>query len=175
MLILSCTQCRLEDRGGILFVLASAALPCPVCASLLYTIGNRLRGVIFAGGVKRYVMIRRMRCSNKHCRKIHHELPDVIVPYKRHCAETIENVISDKLESVPCEDSTVWRIGAWWSAMSVYFANILTAFAARLNMNPPERPTFREKIQAAANSQSWTFPGRLSGVPPGVSSQPVRQ
>jgi hypothetical protein len=115
-----------------------------------------------------------MRCSNKICRKIHHELPDIVAPYKRHCAETIENVIENTLEAVPCDDSTVWRIQSWWSAMSGYLAGILAATAVKLGESRAEHPTFRLKIRLAANSHSWTFPGRLpgtqSGVPPGGTS-----
>jgi hypothetical protein len=175
MLLLSRTQYRLEERGGIVFVLSAVTLLCPVCGAVLTAIGRRLRSAIAPGGEKTRYKIRRMRCTNDKCRKIHHELPDIIAPYKRHCAETIENIISGELDAVPCDSSTIWRIKSWWGAMSAYFTAILNAFAARLESQPPKFPTFREIIQAVANSNSWTFPGKFSGISPGVTSQPVRR
>ena len=162
MIILSRSQYRLEERGGIFIVIATATLLCPVCGGMLSLLCRRLRGAISPNGNKVLYMIRRMRCAG--CGKIHHELPDCLVPYKRHCAETIENIIADNTECAPCEPGFVRRIKAWWSAVAAYFTNILSSFAARLGMKPPERPAFKDIIRAAANSNSWTFPGRLPGA-----------
>lgn len=48
-----------------------------------------------------------MRCGQ--CRKIHHELPDYIVPYKRYESECIEQVIdeSDAATMVAADDATL--------------------------------------------------------------------
>ncbi|WP_243463014.1 DUF6431 domain-containing protein [Mesobacillus boroniphilus] len=37
--------------------------------------------------------IRRMQCTN--CGTIHHELPDLLIPYKRYEAECIEDVLTN--------------------------------------------------------------------------------
>ena len=171
MLMLSRRQYRLEERGGVMFVLASDSLPCPVCTSTLYAIGRRYRKVTSTSGQKRSLMIRRLRCSNVKCRRIHHELPDIVVPYKRHCSQTIQNVIEGSLESVPLESTVIWRIRLWWRRVEIYFANILEALAARIGVQIPERPSFRDRIQAAVNGNSWIFAGAQSGV----AFQPVRQ
>jgi len=54
--------------------------------------------IIDSGGTPMTMIIWRLRCEQ--CGKVHHELPDVVVPYKRHCAETIEKVIEGKVEEV---------------------------------------------------------------------------
>lgn len=54
--------------------------------------------IIDSGGTPLSMIIRRLRCGQ--CGKVHHELPDVVVPYKRHCAETIEKVIEGNVEEV---------------------------------------------------------------------------
>ncbi|MGI6649770.1 MAG: DUF6431 domain-containing protein [Bacillota bacterium] len=41
-------------------------------------------------GNQNVLVIRRLRC--RHCHRIHHELPDILVPYKRHSSESIESV-----------------------------------------------------------------------------------
>ena len=40
------------------------------------------------------LIIRRLRC--RKCGRIHHELPDSIVPYKRYDADAIETKLTDK-------------------------------------------------------------------------------
>ena len=64
---------------------------CPICGEVLSVRGRRERKIIDSGGEKVKLVIRRLRCER--CKRIHHELPDCIVPYKRHCSETIEAVI----------------------------------------------------------------------------------
>jgi hypothetical protein len=64
---------------------------CPVYGEILFVIGVRKRKLINAEIDKQTLVIRRLRC--KECRVIHHELPDIVVPYKRHCAETIERIV----------------------------------------------------------------------------------
>lgn len=81
-------------------------------------------------------------------------MPDVIVPYKRHSAETIEKVIAGD-ESVCCEESTIRRIRAWWIAMRVYFQGVLAALNAKYGMALPSAATPKEIVRAVANVQLW--------------------
>ena len=63
-----------------------------------------------------------------HCHRIHHELPDAVVPYKRHCADTIEEILSDKDSTTyPCETSTAARLQVWFSLLLNYWERALTA------------------------------------------------
>ena len=83
--------------------------------------GSRKRGLIEYSGEKKILVIRRLRCCE--CNRIHHELPDIIVPYKRYSSEAIENIISNKPEhpdASPCELSTVKRL-----KLQKYYESIL--------------------------------------------------
>ena len=75
------------------------------------------------------LVIRRLKC--KRCEKIHHELPDILVPYKRHCAETVEQIVNEKTEEVSCEDSTIRKIKQWFNDKEQYFTGCLVSVAAR--------------------------------------------
>ncbi|WP_223829992.1 DUF6431 domain-containing protein [Paenibacillus arenilitoris] len=44
----------------------------------MHVIGSRKRKIVNGGVDLHLLVIRRMRCSQ--CRKIHHELPDCVVP-----------------------------------------------------------------------------------------------
>jgi hypothetical protein len=75
-------------------------------------------------------MIRRLRCSP--CNKIHHELPDLLVPFKRHESKSIEAAVSeDATLSVAADESTIKRWKQWFSSMAHYFAGALFSIAIR--------------------------------------------
>ena len=101
-------------------------------------------------------MIRRLRCER--CGKTHHELPDVLVPYKRYGAEVIENTVKGKYSakhgSVSAE--TVRRFRRWWEAVEGHFLSVMMTLAATgASFGSP--PAFREIMRAAANSNNWIF------------------
>ncbi len=71
------------------------------------------------GGETMHILLRRLVC--KHCKHIHIELPDILVPRKRYALEVIENVVDgvstvedESTEDYPCE-STVLRWKDWLS------------------------------------------------------------
>lgn len=99
---------------------------CPVCDSPLCVAGSRKRRLREADGSQSILIVRRLRCS--HCCRIHHELPDAVVPYKRYCSETIEEILSDKGSSTyPCENSTAARLRTWFLLLREYCESALTA------------------------------------------------
>ncbi|MDI6688438.1 MAG: hypothetical protein HPY74_17375 [Firmicutes bacterium] len=103
---------------------------CPVCSSPeLKVAGTRSRKVIKSCGEKLILVIRRLRCSN--CRRIHHELLDNIVPYKRYSSKSIEAILDSTEDTVSCEESTIYRIRKWFGDFSGYLAGCLDAIAAR--------------------------------------------
>lgn len=56
--------------------------------------------------------IRRLRCVK--CRRMHHELPDFIVPHKHYAARSIEQALRwPHHHTVSCENSTVYRWKKW--------------------------------------------------------------
>lgn len=125
---------------------------CPICGGRLNVCGSRHRILILEDGSRQTLIIRRLVCVD--CKKIHHELPDIIVPYKRHCAETIEKIIECQ-GSVCCEESTILRIRAWWVALSQYFAGVLESLKAKHGEVLPERATLKEIVRAVANTNLW--------------------
>ena len=109
--------------------------------------------MIDSAGEKQTLVIRRLRCDE--CKHIHHELPDILMPYKRHCMETIENVIAGKTEDVPCEISTISRIRAWWIACQLYFESIMASLRTKYGAVFNARPAPREIVKAVVNSHNW--------------------
>ncbi|KUG05276.1 hypothetical protein ASZ90_017349 [hydrocarbon metagenome] len=63
----------------------------PCCGDKLKVVGSRERKCIEGSGTKIVLIIRRLCCTE--CKRIHHELPDMLVPYKRHARESIETVV----------------------------------------------------------------------------------
>jgi hypothetical protein len=72
--------------------------------------------------------LRRLRCGE--CDRIHHELPDLLVPYKRFDAESIEMVVSgSKNHDVPADNSTLFRWINWFSSFIYYWVGCLNSIA----------------------------------------------
>ena len=82
-------------------------------------------------------MIRRLRCV--HCKRIHHELPDCVIPYKRYESKVFEEIIEEKdvPPSYPCEESTAKRIKLWFYLLREYFESSLTALRTLYSIDIP--------------------------------------
>jgi hypothetical protein len=126
---------------------------CPVCGDVVIVIGTRERGYIDGSGEKQTLIIRRLRC--KGCRLIHHELPDIIVPYKRHCTKTIEMIVTGEDDAVPCEDNTIRRIKWWFASSSLYFENILASLREKYGAVFSLKPALKEIVRAVVNAHLW--------------------
>lgn len=84
------------------------------------------------------LIIRRLRCEL--CKKIHHELPDLLVPYKRYGAECIESVVSDsELIHVAADESTLYRWRHWFKHWSPYALRALISIGFRLQLDMSEQ------------------------------------
>ena len=116
-------------------------------------IGSRKRGLVNIAGDQKTLVIRRLRCVE--CGKIHHELPDIVMPYKRRCAETIERIIDGDDEEIICEESTIRRIRAWWRSKSLYFASILASLRAKYGIQISMESAPREIVRAVVNAHLW--------------------
>jgi len=142
-----------EDANGRYHVKCYEIIPCPVCSDELNVIGTRYRKLTDNKDKKIIIVIRRMRC--KGCKIIHHELPDIIVPYKRICAETIEKIIDNKSEEIPCETRTIHRIRAWWVTFTEYFRNIQISIIIKYGVEFSKGPAPKEIIRAVVNTHLW--------------------
>ena len=126
---------------------------CPLCSGLLCRYGKRCRGVIESSGEKLPLVIRRLKC--KLCGAIHHELPDIVVPYKRYGTEAVEKIIAGDTDDVACEVSTIRRIWAWWYSCRLYFESIIASLRAKYGARFSACPAPREMFRAAVNAQLW--------------------
>lgn len=128
-------------------------IKCPVCGGELGKFGWRRRKHFEMDGGAKVLRVRRLRC--KKCGKIHHELPDILFPYKRHCAATIENIIGGNDSGVCCEESTIRRIRRWWETLEIYFKGVRDALSAKhcVAFSDPLQP--KEIVHAVANAHLW--------------------
>lgn len=83
------------------------------------------------------LVIRRLKC--KVCERVHHELPDILVPYKRYGSKSIEAVINgDTALSVSADESTIIRWKRWFWDLANYFLGCLISIAVRYIRNTVE-------------------------------------
>jgi hypothetical protein len=82
---------------------------CPQCGGALKYRDSRKRGVKNLFGEARCFFLRRLRCTV--CGRFHTEIPDIILPYKRYDAETIQSVLDGEESATACaaDDSTMHR------------------------------------------------------------------
>lgn len=110
---------------------------CPCCSGQLKVAGSRRRKYINDLGDIVVLVIRRLRCS--HCNRLHHELPDILVPYKRHGSASIEAVITGKAPlTVTADDATIRRWRNWFMELTDYFLGCLESIAVRYGKKPVE-------------------------------------
>ena len=105
---------------------------CPICLNeALKVIGSRNRSALNSKGENLIIVIRRLRCST--CKKIHHELPNILVPYKRYLSSCIEAVVEGQGDKISCENSSIYRIKRWFKVMAAKTKRSIEANAARGN------------------------------------------
>ncbi|MDD2504019.1 MAG: DUF6431 domain-containing protein [Clostridia bacterium] len=113
---------------------------CPCCRDIkVEIIGSRARKYLNEDASQVTLVIRRLRCLG--CNKIHHELPNILVPYKRYKSECIEAVIvedSNTPVTVACDESTLHRWKYWFKSLSEYFAGCLQSIAIQIGKETEE-------------------------------------
>ena len=120
----------LKTLNRVFSVRSGEQNPCPCCGDRLKVIGSRKRKYINGIGEKMVLVIRRLQCT--HCSKVHHELPDILTPYKRYGSESIEAVVSGESElTVAADESTISRWRTWFKEISNYLASALVSIAIR--------------------------------------------
>jgi len=146
MVIVSEYELILNPVKGV-FVRSLEQSSCPCCSGLLKVIGSRKRSCIDGAGEKILLVVRRPGCTE--CRRIHHELPDMLVPYKRHVAESIEAVIIDNSDSAAADESTIKRWRTWFNEMAHYFEGCLKSISIRYGKDFVEDKSalFKSRLQ----------------------------
>jgi uncharacterized protein YbaR (Trm112 family) len=134
-------------------------LPCPCCSGKLKVIGSRQRKCITASGEKIVLIIRRLRCIE--CNRIHHELPDMLVPYKLHVSESIEAVVSNDSElSVISDESTLNRWRKWFNEKVDYFQGCLESITIRYGKESVED---KSDLPESKLQRIWHYVGDAPG------------
>lgn len=108
---------------------------CPYCGKPLVYRDSRPRIWKWYGGVKREIIIRRLKCNSCCC--LHSELPDKLVPHKHYGAEVIEDVVDEvstpdetQTEDYPCE-KTMERWKNWIASNTPQIDGFLKSVGTR--------------------------------------------
>jgi len=109
--------------------------------------------LIQADGVKYKLKVQRHYC--KSCGSWHRELPDIIVPFKRHCRETIELIINGEEAVTYTENETAKRIMEWWALMAAYILGALPAVKAKFGVAVPAKDNLAKIVRALVNTNLW--------------------
>ncbi|MCY0864240.1 MAG: DUF6431 domain-containing protein [Sulfobacillus sp.] len=112
--------------------------PCPHCQGPLRVVGSRGRRRRLPDGTRHVLVIRRLRCDP--CARIHHELPDCLVPYRRYDSASLEALATEgPTAAVAAEPSTLRRWEAWFQQWIPYVERCWAALAARHRIPPTAR------------------------------------
>src|SRR5690554_6190024 len=127
--------------------------------------GSRSRVWYKSSGEKDRLIIRRLQCED--CKRIHHELPDILVPYKRYDAESIEGTVSAPARlDIVADGSTLYRWRIWFLVWAVHAQGCLQSISLRFNLSV-------ESSSALSQSALQTL-GRYVGDAAGWLSRCVR-
>jgi hypothetical protein len=154
-------------RSPAFFVRCVEVVPCPCCGEELKVIGSRKRISRNATGEAKVLALRRLRCTG--CCKIHHELPDSLVPYKRYESTCVEDVVSEDMEEavVAADDSTLYRWRSWYNELAAYWCGALSSIAVRFHHGPV-------KVSSAPSLSTHQRIGHVVGNAPGWLARVVR-
>ena len=150
-----------------LYVRSEEKVPCPYCGGRLKSIGSRKRKLLLKDGTRRTLVIRRLRCAS--CHRIHHELPDCVVPYRRYDEESIRTILTsagkDAENDIGCENSTIMRIRRWFYLRYRYFEMTLRRLIRKGASIPVKLPLYplaeqddgwlKKLVRAVVNSGGW--------------------
>lgn len=144
---------------------------CPCCQAALNPYDRRDRQCRDENGDRQALVIRRLRCQNKRCRRIHAELPDFLVPYKRYQVGVIAAVLGGTARIAPLEESTRQRWRAWYDRLRDHLLGVAASIrrqmqeATRTLLAFPKSETFSfpdlsllglaDQVRLAVNSGNW--------------------
>ena len=80
---------------------------CPCCKGKMSVRDSRKRKVILADGREQIFFLRRLQCKN--CRRVHLEMPDLMLPYKHYAKQVICCALDSGFLDCPADNSTIVR------------------------------------------------------------------
>lgn len=124
-----------------------------------------MRNVIDVDGNERCYLVRRLKCPV--CNRIHHELPNFIVPYKRYCVQVIEAAIEGKSIDLPCYDNTIANFKRWFESIVDKMTLLLRA-GNSTNKDIPQNvsplPFIKEMYGNANGWLAWAIVQTVHGI-----------
>ena len=117
-----------------------AELSCPCCGGALKYRDRRQRKARDESGDWVIYQLRRLRCQG--CGKLHTELPDFLLPYKRYCRAVFETVLFSKKAPIPVELRTHGKFRAWYRKLQEYFVSWKTRITPKGAVRFPHQQTF---------------------------------
>jgi len=140
-------------------------IPCPCCGSDLKIIGSRKRKSKETGEETKILIIRRLRCEN--CSRIHHELPDCLVPYKRYASLNIEQVLSAAQSplDLAADDVTLYRLKRWFHGILPHLLGALRSIVFRLGKDVVKEPSvLSQSVHQIIGHYVGSEPGWLARI-----------
>jgi len=134
-------------------------VPCPRCQAELAAYDRRKRQYQDENGDRHPLSIRRLRCQNPDCRRLHVELPDFLLPYKRYAVKVMAAVLAGTASVAPLEESTRWRWRNWYRRLIGYFQGVIASIWRQT----------QETARTLLASPNKTVPVRLDSGAPGLS------
>lgn len=131
---------------------------CPVCGGALKVYGTCIRKVRQGDHTHQY-HLRVMEC--RCCGKTHRELPEGIIPYKRHGLNSLCEIAEATETQHTCETSTWLRIRFWLAWFLWYAQNIMEGLIAAGQIPVTFHPghSLRRRtasfVRLVANSGNW--------------------
>lgn len=128
---------------------------CPHCGGELKSYDRRFRNYINNVGDQILLYLRRLKCQS--CRKMHTELPDYLVPYKRYCVEVIEEVATTGRSRIPEDTCTRQKIKQWYRSILPQLKAIWQRLTKQHLVSPFVSPSLRNMVKATVNSGFWIY------------------
>jgi len=172
-------------KNTVFFIISEETLAlCPICGKPLEYHSWVKRQLKDIADKKVTYNIRVMKCNNIACtQKYHRELPDIIIPYRRYDANSIETAIDQENPDVLIapDESTIKRWRAWFklNIMQIMLALISVAIEIedtvkvsslenqkQTSRNPLETikeivgrsvKWLNETVRILVNSAKWSF------------------
>jgi len=143
----------MEQPQSVFVVEGTETISCPKCHGGLKLYDRRRRCVIDAEGTKHVYSLRRLRCTK--CERLHTELPDFVVPYKRYSAEVIDKVSQGERVDAPYEERTREKLRAWYKKVACHLQGVWRQQVNFGFASPWVVPSFLDLVRATVNSGNW--------------------
>ena len=147
-----------NEKDAKIYIYSQEDSVCPVCGGALKVHGTCTRRVWY-GEERRNYRLRVMEC--RCCGKTHRELPEGIVPYKRHGLNSLCEIAEATESQYTCESSTWLRIRFWLAWFLWYAQNIMEGLIASEQLPKtfhPGHSLYRRTasfVRLVVNSGNW--------------------